>query len=109
MLTIPLQIILIYNFLVDRKNTSKIILRDQAIGLEITDAIRKLVAENKIEDALDLTLAEINDAQLSNELVLLQRRYKELERKRRMQLINNLDYQVEMNQIIETILQIISE
>lgn len=76
------------------------------------EKIRLLVAENKLEDALDLLnqiAHEKKDDELSKEVTLLEGRLYRLEKRIRKGLISPQDAEVERNKIIDAILEIADE
>jgi hypothetical protein len=72
------------------------------------DRLMKLVAENRIEDAIELLRQSASDDYLNNDLILLEAQFNSLKRDNRIGLLNYSEYSTQNARIVNALLSLIN-
>jgi Na+/phosphate symporter len=82
-----------------------------SISSDTVNQLRNLIADNRIDPAVDqmLSLAKDADEELYNQVLLQSQRWKKLKRENRMGLLTSSAAGIEQNRIVNGLLEILSE
>lgn len=67
---------------------------------------KELIAQNKIAEALDYGITNVNDESLRNTLILLKGRYSNIENNNRIGVLKRSEYVIEVNQIANALIDL---
>jgi Na+/phosphate symporter len=82
-----------------------------SISSDTVNQLRNLIADNRIDPAVDqmLSLAKDADEELYNQVLLQSQRWKKLKRENRMGLLTSSEAGIEQNRVVNGLLEILSE
>ena len=82
-----------------------------SISSDTVNQLRNLIADNRIDPAVDqmLRLAKDADEELYNQVLMQSQRWKKLKRENRMDLLTSSEAGIEQNRIVNGLLEILSE